>query len=104
MTSLRSRIRKYKINCLPWKRYRYEIQRLPISAQCLFSKKGLSHDTLEIELIEEGWLFPDETLFEVLQDKNNLKRKHLSQIEFEDDSPFDGTWTEKDYINFYKGE
>lgn len=99
MTSLRQRIRKYKINCVPWKRYKYEIQRLPISAQCLFSKKGLSYDVLEMELLEEGWLLPGETLFEVLYDPKNLKRK--IRFEFDEDE-YTKDWTDEDYIWYYE--
>lgn len=102
MISLRQRIRKTKINCVPWKRYRYEVERLPISAQCLFSKTGLSYDTFETELKEEGWLFEDENLLEVLENPENLKRKHLSKIEFNHNEPFDETWTEEDFINYYE--
>lgn len=101
MISLRQRIRSHKINCLPWRRYRYEIQRLPISSQCLFSKSGISYDVLEIELREECWLFENESLLEVLENVSNLKRRHLSEIEHEDDCPFDDTWTEEDYRYYY---
>lgn len=99
--SLRQRIRKTKINCMPWKRYKYEIQKLPISSQCLFSKNGISYDVLEIELREESWLFPDEELMEVLQVQSNLKRKHLSEIESEE-VPYDEDWTTSDYIYYYE--
>lgn len=105
MISLRQRIRKHKINCAPWKLYKYEVERLPVSAQCLFSNKGISIDVLEIELIEEGWLFPGEKLIDCLSDNKILLRRHLSKIEYEtklyvsqDD------WDEEDYINYYKGE
>ena len=103
MFTLRQRIRADKINCTPWKRYRYEIQRLPISSQCLFARTGISYDVLEMELLEEGWLLPGETLFEVLAVNNNLKRGNLSVFGIdEDECPFDDTWTEEDYRNFYE--
>lgn len=103
MYTLRQRIRGSKINCIPWKTYRYEIQRLPISSQCLFARTGISYDVLEMELLEEGWLFPEETLFEVLAIASNLKRGK-ADFESVDDCPFDDTWTEEDYINYYENE
>lgn len=105
MVSLRQRIRKDKINCMPWKIYRYEVERLPISAQCLFAKGGISIDVLEMELRLEGWLFEDEILIECLASPLILLRRHLSiDDNIVDDCPFDDTWTEDDYIHYYKGE
>ena len=101
MFSLRQRIRADKINCIPWKIYRYEVQRLPISSQCLFARTGISHDVLEMELKEEGWLMPTENLLEVLEDVKNLKRTNTMTFS-EDDDPFDETWTEEDYRHFYE--
>lgn len=101
MTSLRQRIRKHKINCVPWKRYRYEVKRLPVSSQCLFSKNGISFDVLEMELREECWLYPKEKLLEVLCIESNLKRKHLSEIVSEE-IPYDEGWTEEDYRYYYE--
>lgn len=102
MISLRQRIRYHKINCIPWKRYKYEVERLPVSAQCLFAKTGISYDVLETELIEEGWLFPGEELLECLQNNETLLRRHLSEIESQGQAdPFDESWTEEDYISFY---
>lgn len=95
-------MRKDKINCIPWKIYRYEVQRLPISAQCLFARTGISYDVLEMELREEGWLMPTEKLLEVLEDVRNLKRTNMICTEVEDDCPFDDTWTEEDYRNYYE--
>ena len=96
MISLRQRCRKDKISCTPWKRYRYEVRRLPLSAQCLFAKSGIPYDVLEMELREEGWLFPEEELLEVLAKKSNLTRRHLSGIESEE-VPYDHDWSEEDY-------
>lgn len=99
--SLRQRIRPTKISCHPWKRYRSEISLLCVSGQCLFSNKGLPWDILEMELKSEGWLFEYESLWDVLASEQQLKRQ-LCPDELKD--PFDETWTEEDYINFYKGE
>jgi hypothetical protein len=102
MLTLRQRIRGHKINCMPWKRYRYEIQRLPISAQCLFARGGIPADVLEMELLEEGWLLPGEELLDVLQDGRNLKRERLSALDYEDD--FTKGWTDQDFINYFGKE
>ena len=104
MYTLRQRIRADKINCMPWKIYRYNIQRLPVSSQCLFARGGVNYDVLEMELREEGWLFPTEKIFEVLEDVRNLKRGNMAVFEIQEDCPFDDTWTEEDYINYYENE
>ena len=96
--NLRQRIRKNKISCQPWKQYKSEIKLLPISAQCLFSNTGIPWDIIEIELKEEGWLYDEENLWEVLMN-NELNRK----LEYQDiPEPFDDSWTDEDYINFYE--
>lgn len=97
--TLRQRIRAGKINCLPWKRYRGEIRLLPISAQCLFSNKGLPWDILEIELKREGWLLEWEELWEVLSQETNMKRTLNGNYNL--DEPFDDTWTDEDYKFYY---
>lgn len=98
--NLRQRIRKDKICCKPWKHYRGEIRLLPVSAQCLFSNKGLNWDILEIELKSEGWLLQNEELWEVLSNESGLKRQ-LNYNNNLPEEPFDDTWTEEDYIHFY---
>lgn len=103
MISLRQRIRKYKINCAPWKVYKYEVERLPVSSQCLFSNNGISIDVLEMELKEDGWLFPDETLIECLASNDILLRKHLSKIEVKQED-FTNDWTQEDFENFYNNQ
>lgn len=100
MTSLRQRIRKVKISCQPWKQYRGEISLLCVSGQCLFSNKGLPWDILEMELRSEGWLNDDEDLWEVLSSEMGLRRTLTGDVN--DGLPFDDTWTEDDYKNFYK--
>lgn len=103
MKTLRQRIRKDKINCIPWKRYRYEIERLPISGQCLFARGGIPLDVLEMELRVEGWIQESEDLLELLSSNESLMRRHLSEIEIGvAENPFDDTWSEDDYKNFYK--
>ena len=97
--NLRQRIRKGKISCQPWKQYKGEIKLLPISAQCLFANNGLSWDVLEIELRNEGWLTEEENLWDVLAHPLGLYRTLEHEAEKE---PFDETWTEEDYINYYK--
>ena len=77
-SSLRQRVRKVKINCIPWRVWKGEIELLPISGKTLFSKRGLPIDILERELREEGWLFQGEVLLEAL--KTELNRKHLSEV------------------------
>jgi len=95
--NLRGRLRKQKIKCSPWKKYKGEISNLPISAQCLFSKNGLEWDILEIELRNEGWLFENEELWAVLSDPNGLKR----QLNYTEETPFEDSWTDEDYKHFY---
>lgn len=95
--TLRQRLRNGKINCLPWKYWKGEIEYLPISAKTLFAAGGISIDILERELKEEGWLFEDEVLLEVL--KTDLYREHLSE-EYNEDSSFGlppADFTEEDY-------
>jgi len=98
--NLRQRIRKVKICCQPWKYYKGEIRLLPISAQCLFSNKGLPWDILEIELKNESWLFEEENLWDILSTEQGLKR--ILNGEYNSVDPFDSTWTDEDYIHFYK--
>lgn len=100
MTSLRQRIRKDKISCKPWKRYRGEIGLLCVSGRCLFSNKGLPWDIIEIELRSEGWLQDDENLWEILSTEQGLKRTMSGDVD--DGIPDDETWTDEDYIYFYE--
>jgi len=98
-TTLRQRIRVDKISCQPWKRYRGEIKRLPISSQCLFANCGIPWDIFEISLKEEGWLLENESLWDVLSMDSGLKRRLDHSVS--DDEPFDDTWTDDDYEYFY---
>ena len=72
--SLRTHLRKQKINCLPWYLWKGEIRNLPISSQTLFSSKGIPFDVTERELKELGYLLPTEDLLNILKDSENLKR------------------------------
>jgi len=74
---------------------------MPVSGQCLFSKKGLPWDVLEVELKEEGWLYNFESLFEAISNFETLMRPHLSEIVDPAEDPFDDTWSVDDYENFY---
>jgi len=98
--SLRQRIRAVKICCFPWKKWKYEIDILPISAKTLFSKSGIEIDILEIELKEEGWLKDNENLLEVLNNKKNLYRELRVDIDISY-GDFPDNWDEDDFI-FYK--
>ena len=99
--TLRQRLREHKISCHLWKQYRGEIQRLCISAQCLFSNKGIPWDIVEMELRDEGWLLIEESLWDVLQYEHELKRTLDGNDDWDiGEMPFDDTWTEEDYINF----
>ena len=75
--SLRQRIRSQGILCTPWHKYKGEIELLPVSSQCLFKRSGLPWDVLEEELKLDGWLLPDEKLWEVLSDHRLLLRRKL---------------------------
>ena len=99
-TTLRQRVRKSGICPQPWKHYKGEIQRLPISAQTLFKNKGLPCDVLEIELRIEGWLSEDESLWDVINELSGLKRSLI--IPDTNTDPWDDTWTEEDFIYFYE--
>lgn len=100
---LRTRILQTYIRCLPWKRWKGEIELLPVSSKTLFSKSGLSIDLLEIDLREEGFLLDNQCLLEFLKDTNNLKNRKQGE-ELEDISygllPED--WTEEDYEYYEK--
>ena len=101
--TLRTRIRKHKISPQKWSTYRGEIAQLCISGQALFANGGLSWDVLEIELKNEGWLFPCENLWDVLRSEKQLKRKKGKSYGMDTgDFPFDENWTEEDYVHFEK--
>jgi hypothetical protein len=103
--NLRQRLRLTKISCIPWRSWRGEIDYLPISAKTLFARRGLPIDTWEDALKTEGYLFPDETLLEVLKTLANLKRIPFGTEEYtepEDIGNFPDDWTEEDYIYFYE--
>lgn len=80
MSTIRQRIRGIGIRCIPWNRWKGEIEELPISSQTLFRKNGMSIDIWEINLKSEGYLFPDEDLLEVLKDEGNLYRGKIDTI------------------------
>jgi len=105
MKTLRQRIRKDKTNCQPWKIYKGEIREFCVSAKCLFSNKGISYDIFEIELKEEGWLFEDENIMDVLRIDSNMRRKHISTFSSEKNNfgLIPDNWTEEDHqANFSK--
>jgi len=102
LTTLRQRIRKGGINCVPWSVYKHEIQNFPVSSKCLFKKSGLPIDVLEMELKSEGWLDQGERLMDVLSVDHNLRRKLNYSEEDLNDEPFDDTWTQEDYEHFYR--
>ena len=100
MKNLRQRIRKTGIHCLPWRIYKGEIDYLPISSKVLFKRNGIPLDKWETLLKEEGLLFPDEILLEVIKVENNLYRGILSEIGETNDPNFGlipEDWTEEDY-------
>ena len=100
MTSLRQRIRKVGISPQPWKQYKGEIRLLPISAQTLFKNKGLPWDILEIELCNEGWLFQEESLWEVISDIKGLYRE--LPVKEVSNEVWDDSWSEEDFINYFE--
>lgn len=102
--NLRARIRKVKICCVPWCVWRGEIDYLPISSKTLFARRGMEIDVLEMALKSEGFLYPDETLLEVLKEPVNLHRVQLGDEDYFDNSTlgeFPSNWTEEDYKYFY---
>ena len=93
MQTLRQRIRKHGIKCTPWKRYKYDVERLCVSGQCLFRRDGVPLDILEMELKSEGYLMGDESLLDCLADNDRLIMKY-------DDIAIDDPlqdYTEEDY-------
>jgi len=74
---------------------------MPISSQCLFRSDGEPYDILERELKREQWLYDHENILDVLFIEDNLRRRHLSSLEIDEESPFDETWTEADYRYYY---
>lgn len=98
--TLRSRIKKDMIYCLPWRIWKYEIKLLPTSAKTLFAKRGISIDKLEEELKMEGWIHHTENLLEHLRTESNLSRRLYSD-EVADDiclGEFPEDWGEEDFI------
>lgn len=76
--TLRGRIRKCKIKCLPGSCHNHLIcKNYPISTQTLFSRNGIPLHILESELIDEGWILKSENLMELLMDEKNLSRGKL---------------------------
>jgi len=98
--NLRQRIRPVKISPQPWKHYRGEIRLLPVSAQCLFANRGLPWDILETELRGEGWLSDNENIWGIISTDSGLKRTLDGSHGLE--GPFDDTWTDEDYENYYR--
>lgn len=97
--TLRTRIKKDMIYCLPWSIWKYEIRLLSISAKTLFAKRGISIEKLEDELKLEGWIHYTETLLEHLKTENNLSRR-LNSDEPDDEilGEFPEEWSEEDFI------
>lgn len=75
---------------------------MPISSRTLFCRTGVPIDLLESALIEEGWLFPEEVLLEVLKTESNLYRVPISCEVYTDEDlgEFPDTWTEEDFIYY----
>lgn len=68
MITLRTWLRKQKISCVPWNKWKGEIEMLPISSKTLFSNSGIPIDKTERELKECGYLNSEEVLLEALKD------------------------------------
>lgn len=98
MKTLRQRIRRDKIKCIPWSIWKSEIDLMPISSKALFARSGVPIDILERELQDEGWLYGGEILLEILKSETNLRRLMLYEI---NDEPWDSTWDENDYREYY---
>ncbi len=100
---LRTRILQNHIKCIPWERWKGEIELLPVSSKTLFSKSGLSIDLLEIDLREEGYLLNTQCLLAFLKDTDNLKnRKQGEELEEESFGLIPDDWTEEDYKYYEK--
>jgi hypothetical protein len=101
--NLRARLRKDGINCIPWKRWKGEIDLMPISSKTLFRKTGIPLDVIEISLKEEGFIFDGEELLELLKTESNLYREADGDTnQKEDIVEFPEDWTDEDYIDFYE--
>lgn len=74
---------------------------MPVSAQTLFKRDGLPMDLWELDLESDGYLFPGESLLEVIKTKQGLYRKPFDDCEHYDSSigEFPDDWTEEDFIN-----
>ena len=105
--TLRHRILRDGICCLPWKQYGGEIRCLPISSQTLFRRSGVPWDILETSLKAERYLVESEDLWGVLSQEENLKRYPHDQEYYETlavnnwDIPED--WDDEDY-EIFKGK
>lgn len=98
--TLKTRIKKDMIYCLPWKIWKHEIKLLPISAQTLFAKRGIEIEKLEEELKLEGYIHQNDTLLEVLKNPRNLIATFSQKENCRESSDFGNfpdNWTEEDY-------
>ena len=100
--NIRGRLRVVGIRCIPWRLWKGEIELLPISAQTLFKRDGVPIDALETELESEGFLFPEESLLELIKTDSGLKREPLETEYQSDMGGFPDDWTEEDFkVNGY---
>jgi hypothetical protein len=103
--SLRQRIRATRIYCLPWRIWRGEIDLLPISAKCLFARRGMSIDIWERTLRSEGYLLPGEILLEVLKDPQRLNGRPFGgpqEVDHDHLGDFPDDWTEEDFRDYFE--
>lgn len=98
--TLRTRIKKDMISCIPWSIWKHELKYLPISSRTLFARKGIEIEKLEEELKLEGYLHISSSLIEVLKIENNLKLTNFVEKETEDSTlgDFPEEWTEEDFV------
>jgi hypothetical protein len=98
MKTLRQRILRYGgICCTPWRIWKGELEYVALSFKTCFKKDGIPIDVVEQELRDEGWIFEDESLLEVMKDKGNLKRTLVWDEKDSDYGNFPSDWTEEDY-------
>jgi len=100
--NLRTRLRKCLIKPpSKWKHFKLQHERYCVSVQTLFARRGLPWDIIQMELKSEGYLLPEEHLFEVLEDPCSIYRtsEDPSGKSIEDDTTLGDLpddWSEED--------
>jgi len=80
------------------------MRNVPNETERLLRTAGRPHDLLERDLKEEGWLYPDESLVDLLQQPENLRRGRILRDPFENKLDRHMTAQEKQFLQDLKWE